>query len=418
MEISLDTQESKISKNAAWLILVASLGYFVDIYDLLLFIIVRIPSLKGIGITNPKEITAVGTTLLNIQSFGLLAGGFIWGILGDKRGRLTVLFGSIIMYSLANILNGLVTEVWQYGALRFLAGLGLAGELGAGITLVSETMKKENRGHGTMLIAGIGVLGAVVANLVSIKFNWRVAFFVGGGLGLILLLLRIGVFESGIFTQTRDKTDSGKRGNLFDLFGNRKRLLKYFYTSFIALPIWFTIGVLMAFSREFGIALHLKFSVEPGLAISYSYLGGSLGNLISGALSQWAQSRKRIVGILIPLTGVLMILYLNLFEVNSLIFYSMCFLLGIIGAGFWVLFVTMGAEQFGTNLRATAATSLPNVARAYVIPMVSLWGFLAKYIGGIVPSAICIAILTVVLASWGLWNIQETFGKDLNYMEE
>jgi len=415
MEISLDSQESILRRNAGWLILVASLGYFVDIYDLLLFIIVRIPSLKGIGISSTKEITSIGTSLLNIQSIGLLAGGFIWGIIGDKKGRLTVLFGSILMYSLANVLNGFVTEVWQYGILRFLAGFGLAGELGAGVTLVSETMKKENRGYGTMLVAAIGILGAVVASFVAIKFNWRIAFFVGGGLGFILLILRIGVAESGIYKETAEKIQI--RGNIFDLFGNRDRLLRYIFTSFIALPIWYIIGILMGFSREFGTALHLKFSVEPGLAISYAYMGGSVGNLLSGAISQWVKSRKKVVGFFIPFAGILMIIYLNLFEVNSFVFYSMCVILGI-GTGFWVLFVTMGAEQFGTNLRATAATSLPNVARAYVIPLAFLYQSLAKPSGGILMSATWVALLTVILAAIGLWNIKETFGKDLNYLEE
>jgi len=414
MEISLDSQESILKKNATWLILVASLGYFVDIYDLLLFIIVRIPSLKGIGIVSPKEITSVGTTLLNIQSAGLLAGGFIWGIIGDRRGRLTVLFGSILMYSLANVLNGMVTEVWQYGFLRFMGGFGLAGELGAGITLVSETMKKENRGYGTMLVATVGILGAVVASFVAAKFNWRVAFYVGGGLGFILLLLRIGVVESGIYTKTKESTN--ERGNLLAIFGNGPRFLRYMYISFIALPIWFIIGVLMAFSREFGVALHLKFSVEPGLAISYSYMGASIGNLLSGACSQWAKSRKLIVGILIPICGILMFVYLNLFNVSSFLFYFMCFILGI-GTGFWVLFVSMGAEQFGTNLRATAATSLPNVARGYVIPMTICYQFMAGISGGILHGAEIVGSLTVILAGIGLWKIQETFGKDLDYLE-
>ena len=335
-------------------------------------------------------------------------------MIGDKKGRLTVLFGSILMYSLANVLNGFVTQVWEYGFLRFLAGFGLAGELGAGITLVSETMKKENRGYGTMLVATIGILGAVVASYVAIKFNWRVAFFVGGGLGFFLLILRIGVSESGIYKETREKTHA--RGNLLDLFGNRKRLMRYIYTSLIALPIWYIIGILMAFSKEFGTALHLKYTVEPGLAISYAYLGGSLGNLLSGALSQWAKSRKRIVGIFIPISGILMMVYLNLFGVSSNVFYFMCFILGV-STGFWVLFVTMGAEQFGTNLRATAATSLPNVARAYVIPMSYCYLLLARASGGILHSAILVGILTVVLAGLGLWKIQETFGKDLDYLE-
>lgn len=402
-----------IKNKIGWIILVASLGYFVDIYDLLLFSIVRIQSLKGLGITQAAEVTSKGAMLINIQMLGTIIGGFAWGILGDKKGRLTVLFGSILLYSLANVLNGFVVNIFQYQILRFLAGVGLAGELGAGITLVAETMKKENRGYGTMIVAAVGILGAVVAYWVAGKFEWRIAYFVGGGLGFMLLIMRIGVAESGIFTQQKDSTV--KKGNVFDLFGNKKRFLKYLFTSFIALPIWFIIGVLIFFGREFGIALHLKDLVSPGLGVSYAYFGGSLGNLLSGFLSQRFKSRKLIIGIFIPMAGIFMFIYLNLFMVSLGTYYLICGVLGFV-TGYWVLFVTIGAEQFGTNLRATAATSLPNIARGYVIPMVIFFQFLTPRMG-ILKGTLLIAILTLVLASIGLWKIKETYGIDLDYLE-
>jgi len=414
MEEILDSTESFMQKNAGWIILVASLGYFVDIYDLLLFSIVRISSLKGIGITNLQEVTDKGSFLLNIQMTGTILGGFIWGILGDKRGRLTVLFGSILLYSLANVLNGFIQNIEQYAILRFFAGVGLAGELGAGITLVAETLKKEHRGYGTMLVATVGILGAVVAHYVADIFNWRIAYFVGGGLGFTLLILRIGVAESKIFTKNLNSTI--RKGNILDLLGKRESFLKYIHTSLIALPIWFIIGILVTFGREFGLAMKVKELVSPGIGISFAYMGGSIGNLISGYMSQRLKSRKKIVGFCIPFAAITMDIYLFLGHLEIGQYYFLCFVLGL-ATGYWVLFVTIGAEQFGTNLRATAATSLPNIARGYVIPMLFAFQFLNHTFHHILWTGAIIGGLTILLAIYGLYKIQETYDKDLDYLE-
>ena len=176
----------------------------VDMYDLFLFSINRVSSLKSLHISG-EQLLADGIMLLNLQMAGMLIGGIFWGIMGDKKGRLSVLFGSILIYSIANIGNGFVTTVTQYAVLRFIAGFGLAGELGAGITLVTEILPKERRGYGTTLVATVGIMGALLAYFVSHLFDWRTAYFIGGGLGLILMILRVRVFESGMFMKLKEK---------------------------------------------------------------------------------------------------------------------------------------------------------------------------------------------------------------------
>ena len=256
-------------KNIIFLVVVAALGYFVDIYDLVLFSIVRIESLKDIGIAD-ENLRVKGEYVLNMQMAGLLLGGILWGIMGDQVGRIKVLFGSILLYSLANIANGLVTNIDAYAAIRFIAGIGLAGELGAGITLVSETMSKENRGYGTMIVAGVGLFGAVLANVVHELFTWQTSYFVGGGLGLLLLFLRIGTYESGMFNEVATKNIS--KGNVMLILGNRKNLIKYIYCILIGAPLWFVVGILITQSPEFGKALGVSEPLKSGSGIMYNYI--------------------------------------------------------------------------------------------------------------------------------------------------
>lgn len=283
--------EIKQNKNVFFLVLVAALGYFVDIYDLLLFLIIKNKSLASLGVPTDK-LTQTGLSLMNWQMAGLLTGGILWGIIGDKKGRLSVLFGSILLYSLANIANGFATSIPVYAALRFIAGIGLAGELGAGITLVSESMSKEKRGYGTMLVAGIGLMGAVAAYIVGDLFEWRTAFFVGGGLGVILLLMRIGVFESGLFENMLKKDVS--KGNFLMLF-HKKRFFKYLNCILIAVPVWFVVGILVGIAPDFGKALDAKDLLDNGKGVMFTYIGISLGDFLTGTLSQVFKTRKKIV---------------------------------------------------------------------------------------------------------------------------
>lgn len=393
-------------------VLVAALGYLVDMYDLFLFSVVRVPSLKALGVTD-DQLLRDGILLLDFQMAGLLLGGIFWGVLGDKKGRLSVLFGSILIYSLANIANGFVTSFSMYALLRFVAGFGLAGELGAGITLVTEILKKEIRGYGTTLVATMGVLGAILAYFIAHIFNWRVSYFIGGGLGLLLLVLRIRVFESGMFVTVKEK--GVQRGNVWMLFNNRRRFVKYLKCILIGLPIWFVVGILITFSPEFGKALGVTEPVEAGKAVMFSFSGQVLGDMVSGFLSQHFKSRKKIVLVFLLLSLCFIVFYLVFPISNTFLFYAVCTLLGFAN-GYWTLFITIAAELFGTNLRATVATTVPNFVRGAVIPLTALFVQLRFYFG-IIYSALIIGAFTIIVALLALKFLDETFHKDLNYVE-
>lgn len=397
-------------------VIVAALGYFVDIYDLLLFGIIRIPSLRSLGLSE-QEILTDGEAILQWQMWGLLLGGIIAGVIGDRKGRLSVLFGSIILYSLANIANGFVETVDQYKWIRFIAGLGLAGELGAGITLVSELTAKEKRGIATSLVAGIGLTGAVVAFIMKENFHWRTCYFIGGGLGMLLLILRISVVESGMFHEV--KTMDVQRGNFFMLFNNAERFKKYLCSILIGLPTWFVIGVLVTFSSEFGKRFGIKEPIDPGKAIMYAYAAISVGDILIGFVSQWFKSRKKALFLFYGITALFMVLFFTIqWNGSAEKMYWISAGLGF-GTGFWAIFVTMGAEQFGTNLRATATTTIPNMVRGMLaILILPLFKWLREmdgvgYVNGGIYSAIILMAITIVAALL----TKETFNKDLNFVE-
>lgn len=391
----------------------AALGYFVDIYDLILFGIVRNPSLQALHFTG-TEITDKGLFLLNCQMFGMLIGGILWGILGDIKGRVSVLFGSIIMYSLANIANGFVTDFDTYAFLRFIAGVGLAGELGAGVTLVSETMSKETRGWGTMIIATFGALGAVLASVVGDMFTWRIAYFIGGGLGILLLLLRFSTYESGMFQQVKE---SGIRKGAFQmLFTNGARFKKYIACISVGLPVWFTVGILIILSPEFSKEMNVSGVVGAGKAIMWCYLGLSIGDLLSGFLSQKLQSRKKAVLLFLTLTGIGYVLFMYASNVTLNYFFFLCFVLGF-GTGYWALFVTISSEQFGTNIRATVTTTVPNFVRGAVVPISASFAYL-KTVMPMMQAAMTIGFTCLAIAIIAMLYLPETFGKELDYTEQ
>lgn len=394
-------------------VIVAALGYFVDIYDLLLFGIVRIPSLTSLGLTE-VEISTVGVSILNWQMIGLLIGGILWGVLGDKKGRLSVLFGSILTYSLANIACGFVQNAEVYKVLRFIAGVGLAGELGAGITLVSEILPKRLRAIGTSLVAGVGLLGAVVAYFTVEYFTWRTAYFIGGGMGISLLLLRLGVFESGVFEHLKTQKNVIK-GDFFSLFTKKERLIRYLRCIGIGMPTWFVIGILATFSNEFGNALHLPEAIKPGLSIMWCYIGLSTGDLASGFLSHALKSRKKAVFILMLFTLIIALIYLFAGIQSTNAFYGITLLLGF-GIGYWAMFVTIGAEQFGTNLRATAATTIPNMVRGTVVLMTSLFTF-SKNTFSVIQSGALVGIICFLIGFYCILTISETHDRDLDFLE-
>ena len=398
-------------------VLVAALGYFVDIYDLLLFNIVRVDSLTELGLS-AAQVKTQGEFIISIQMMGLLIGGIIWGIMGDKKGRLSVLFGSIILYSIANIVNGFVQTPNQYALTRFIAGIGLAGELGAGITLVTELVSKEKRGLSTSLVAGIGLLGAVAAFFVSQNFNWRICYFIGGGLGFCLLILRISVFESSMFTNTKQSGVS--RGNFFMFFTNSLRFKKYICAILIGLPTWYVIGILVAFSNNFAIEFGITETVLPKISTMYAYVFISVADLLAGFVSQWLRSRKKALYIFYILTIISIIFYFNQQNGTAAGMYVICAAMGF-GTGFWAIFVTMAAEQFGTNLRATAATTVPNMVRG-ALPILFL---LFKWLQGLfvdlshpyITAGWVTGVIVMAIAIIAAYFTEETFGKDLNYTE-
>lgn len=412
MELT-NTTHSK--KNITAIVIVAALGYFVDIYDLLLFSIVREGSLTGLGYSG-EELTSKGLLLLDLQMAGMLIGGIFWGVLGDKKGRLTVLFGSILTYSVANIANGFVNSIEAYSFWRIIAGIGLAGELGAGITLVAEVLPKEKRGIGTTIVASIGISGAVVAYFVGEMFDWRTSFFIGGGLGLLLLLLRIGVSESGMFSQAKQSHTS--RGNFFSLFTDRKRLTKYIRCILIGVPLWYVVGILITLSPEFGKILNIQGKVSGGAAVAACYGGIVLGDIASGLISQLLKSRKKVVLMFLILHIAAIAVYFLSDGLTLPMFYTVCFFLGF-SVGYWVIFMTVAAEQFGTNIRATVTTTVPNFVRAAVIPLSILFHLLQDKLGQTFTSAaLYIGIGCLVLAFISLFGLKETFSKDLDYVEE
>jgi MFS family permease len=409
------TEKSTFAHLFSLPVIVAALGYFVDIYDLLLFGIVRLPSLKDMGL-DEQQVSTVGASILNWQMGGLLVGGILWGVLGDKKGRLSVLFGSIITYSLANLACGFVQTPEMYKILRFIAGVGLAGELGAGITLVSEILPKHLRAIGTSLVAGVGLFGAVVAYFtVEVFGGWRIAYFVGGGLGIGLLLLRVGVVESGMFKDVADQKHVA-RGDFFSFFTNRTRLVKYLKCIGIGLPTWFVIGILATFSNEFGKALGIEEAIKPGLAIMWCYVGLAFGDLSSGFISHYFHSRKKAVAWMMAFAGVGSLIYLFAGVQSAAVLYGLCGAMGF-GIGYWAMFVTIGAEQFGTNLRATAATTVPNMVRGTVIFMTSLFSFFKPSVDVIYAGAI-VGLICFIIGFYSTLTIPETHGKDLDFIEE
>ncbi|MFM6945500.1 MAG: MFS transporter [Flavobacteriales bacterium] len=422
-------------RKVLFLIIIAALGYFVDIYDLVLFGVVKAESLATIMPNATDALRAsTGKYLFNVQMLGMLLGGLLWGVLGDKRGRLKVLFGSILLYSLANILNAFVTDIQSYTAIRLIAGIGLAGELGAGITLISELMPKETRGYGTMIVVTFGALGAVAASLVGAEGqvlgafiaklsgwqpeNWQVVYLIGGSMGLLLLFLRVGALESGFFSEMQTNTNI-RKGQLKLIFAKKENLIKYLHCISIGIPIWYTVGLLVMNSADnFGPLLGV-YDISNGKAVMYCYLGLSAGDLLAGFLSQWLKSRKKVVRLYLLFSLAITFVFLGIvpqYNISASTYYFMCFLLGA-GTGYWAIFVTIAAEQFGTNIRSTTANTIPNFVRGSVNLVMLVFALFGAFHWNEGLSAMLTGLLFMSLALYSLSQLKETFGKDLNYFE-
>jgi MFS family permease len=396
-------------------VIVGALGYFVDIYDLVLFGVVRVPSLKDLGLSADR-IAIDGAWLIDWQMGGMLLGGILWGLLGDRYGRLKILFGSIILYSLANIANAFVYDINSYTICRFLAGIGLAGELGGSICLVAEILPRMLRGYGTMMVSAVGVLGAVVAGLAALYFPWRELYIAGGFMGLLLLFLRVMVSESGLY-QTMAGTNRPTFASQLGLIIAPQRIGRYICCILIGLPCWYVIGLLIFFSPEFGTALGATTKIAAGTALAWGYGGICIGDLASNILSQFARSRKNVLLGFIIASCVLSGLFFCLHEPAAQSVYAMSFILGI-AVGYWSIFVTIAAEHFGTNMRATVATTVPNFTRGAVIPITSLFLLFKGYHLGSISSALIVGAICYALAFVGVVGLRETFHDDMDYLEK
>ena len=410
----LVTEPVAPAQRAAWLaVLAAALGYFVDAYDLILYNIVRVPSLTGLGLRGAALLDS-GVDLLNAQLVGMLLGGILWGVWGDKLGRRSVLFGSILAYSVATLANAWVDSILGYGVCRFMAGVGLAGELGAGVTLVSELLPAKTRGYGTMIVAAVGVVGVCVASLVGDSLPWRHAYLVGGTLGLLLLGLRLGVRESAMFEAAQKSAIA--RGSLALLFRQPRRVLRYACVTITALPIWCAIGVLVTFSPELGKAFGLAVCPTAARAVLAYYVGLTLGDLTTGYLSQRLRTRRRIIVAFLGLFGAATVAF-PLWGARSLGTYYACIWLLGFASGYWAVFITMSAELFGTNLRATVATTVPNFVRGLAVPLTLLFKHYAPRVGQ-VPMAMILTCTTLLVAVVALGSLEETYGRTLDFYEE
>ncbi len=396
-------------------VIVGALGYFVDVYDLILFTILRIPSLKDMGFSG-EMLVSHGILLLNLQMLGMLVGGIFFGILGDRVGRVALLFGSIFLYSVANIANGFVHSIEAYAVWRFVAGFGLAGELGGGITLVTEVLPKALRGYGTTMVCTVGVFGAVIGGLVAQKVDWRTAYFIGGGLGFVLLVLRLGVAESEMFKQLRAGPADISRGNFLMLFTDRGRFMKYLRCILVGLPLWCIVGILVAFSPEISKALNIQGEIKVAQGIIFCYLGVTFGGFASGYFSQLMQSRRRIIFVFLLLMALALTAYFFTAGQSNGTLYLVILLLGFSG-GYWTVYATSAAEQFGTNIRATVATTVPNFVRGATVPLTLTFNHLHLPMCGIVASAAVISFACVLVALWALRGLEETHSKELDYLE-
>jgi MFS transporter, putative metabolite:H+ symporter len=401
-------------KKHIWLAIIASaLGFFVDLYDIMILSVVRKSSLLAVGVPE-GELLSKGVSLINVQMAGMLLGGFIWGIIGDKMGRLSVLFGSIVLYSSATFANAYAPNFDIYLLLRFLAGVGLAGELGAAITLVTEQMPQKYRGIGPAIIGGCGMLGAIFGAYIGGKYSWQFTYQLGGGLGFLLLILRLGVLESGLYNQIKDKTTI--KGDLRLLFKNKDYIKKYISICVLGFPVWYVNGVVMTFTPEIAKAWGMVEIPSVSTVVIYYFIGLTFGDLTGGFVSQYFKSRKKAIRLYLSMYAVAAVVFFMFGNKSIIIYNGLILFLGFC-VGYSIVLLTLAAEQYGTNIRSTVTTSSLNILRATVIPQTLLFGFLSPYIGT-VNAAMAVGVIAILLAFWGLRNLDETFHKDLNYMEE
>ena len=394
------------------IVIIAALGYFVDVFDLVLFNIVRTQSLQDLGLSGDR-ILAVGVQLLNAQMFGMLLGGILWGIIGDKIGRIQTLFGSILLYSVSNIANGFISSVEAYEVLRFITGIGLAGEIGGAITLVSEVLSKERRGIGTALVATAGAFGAVVASYSATLVSWRSMYIIGGVMGLILLALRMSAAESFVFESIK-RDNQVSKGSLLLLLGNRERVTRLLALIAIGVPFMFAWAFVATFSPELAEASIGK-RISSALPISYFAIGITIGDIVCGLFSQLLKSRKKALGIFLISQFLCVLGALHANGGSETLFTLWFFPMGVF-SGLWAVLITTASEQYGTNLRSTVSSIVPNFVRGCTV-LLSISFLSCKEAFGTISAVQIVSFGSFLLAIIGLKAIRESFGVPLTFIE-
>ena len=407
----MKNQTWNFTKQEILTVLVVALGYFIDAYDLLIFSAVRKVSLMDLGVAETDTLN-IGISLLNFQLIGLMIGGVLWGILADKFGRKTILFSSILIYSISNIANSYISSVDMYYWLRFIAGIGLAGELGVGISLITENIAKERRTVSTTVVSFFGMLGAATGGWLGSVFHWQTCFLIGGFAGFLLLLLRLNVEESHMYLGIKDS--KVKKGNILLILKNPKSLITYFFCTLAGSSSFLFIGMFIQSTPEFGKIFNI--SVTAGVALVWYYVGASISEVIAGILSKLLKERKAPIYIFYAISLLAIVIFCVHTPSSPRIYYIHCSLLGF-GLGWWSMLITLSAELFGVNTRATAATSIPTFARAWNIPFTSVFKNNIPKLG-ILNSAFAVGVIVIALAIISATTIKETFENEANFIEE
>jgi MFS family permease len=408
----LPSTTAQYSRKDILMISVAALGYFVDLYDMLIFSSERVEALGSIGVAKQK-MGEVGLMLQNYQMLGLVIGGFLFGILADKFGRLRVLFASILLYSVANIGNAFVTNVPAFAVARLIAGIGLAGELGVALSWISESLKPQQRTIATTIVSAFGLLGGVVAAIMATHFHWQTSYMIGGIMGLVLLAFRVSLNESKLFEQTRQS--SAKKGNLFQLLSNKKQLKKFVLCVLSGAPAFVLLSIYVTLAPEFGAAFGITEQISVAHGIMVFLIVFAMSDVACGLLSKIMRKRKTPLLIFACLQILSIGYYLLVPPQTVEAFYFRCMLLGF-SAGYWGILITNSLEQFGTNIRATVATSTPSLIRGMTIPASIFFTVVSKQTSLVTAGAI-VGFSLVAISIVSILLLDDKFENDLNFME-
>lgn len=419
----METKETKHKEQSiALLILVASLGYFVDAYDLIIASVVRSSAIVELGLAQvgTPEHTKYAQLFEYVQSAGILLGGIIFGVYSDKKGRKKALYYSIAIYSIANILNGLLSASVPfvgtvYCILRFICGFALAAELSIGIVMISETMKAKHRGYGTMIVVSFGILGAVLAAVLFefIGIHWQTLYLIGGIAGVLLLIFRFSVKETNPFLDLENQ--ESERGSWVMIFKNRRLLKILFNAILLGFPIYFFISIPIKFATDYGKELGL--TIKGTIPIIVFYIAMSVSDIIANYLCQLFENRKKVLYFYLGLCTIsVFLLHFYPPTTPEQYFYLFSPLMGF-ASGYWALLITFTNEQIGTNIRSTYTTAVPNVVRSLFIPIQLLLTVLQPTFGTS-TSVFYIGVLAVILALLGLYSLKETWGKNLKFIDE